>query len=59
MSKKKKSYKIVWLGKIYGESVVMATSKDEAEKLAKQGKDKNFEKLDIYPNWEIEKIEVM
>jgi len=55
---KKKRYKIIWSAKIFGESSVMATSKEEARELAEQGKDEGFERLDHkLPHWDIEEVE--
>ena len=54
-----KTYKIVWKAIVYGESVVEANSKEEAERLALEGKDRDFEELtDRYygKDWEIEEI---
>jgi len=55
-----KAYKIVWKAVIYGESVVEANSKEEARKLALEGKDRDFEELSsgYYDDrdWEIEEI---
>ena len=54
---KKKLYRVLWSAKIYGESVVEATSKEEARRLAEQGKDKGFERLEHTDlEWEIEEV---
>jgi len=50
-------YKINWFSKRFGESYVSANSKEEARKIAEEGKDENFEENDYLGDWFIESIE--
>lgn len=52
-----KTYKIVWISKRFGESVVEANSEEEARKLAQDGKDTDFDELDGDDDWAINNIE--
>lgn len=47
-------YKIIWVSRLYGESIVEADSPEEARVNALKGKDTNFEELDPNNDWEID-----
>lgn len=48
---------IKWKGELEGSSEVMAHTKEEAESIAYDGQDENFEFDDPEGNWKIDKIE--
>ena len=50
-------YKVVWESRLYGESVVEASSPEEAKTRALVGEDTDFEQFDPDGDWEIESIE--
>ena len=51
------TYKIIWVSRLYGESMVEADSVEEARTKALTGQDHDFEVLDPSGDWDIDWIE--
>mgnify|MGYP001569005299 CR=1 FL=1 len=47
-------YRVVWVTRLYGKSMVEANSKQEAFEKAMRGEDTEFEELDPNSGWEID-----
>ena len=48
------TYKITWVSRLYGTSIVEANSQQEAFEKAMRGEDTDFEQLDPNSDWEID-----
>ena len=49
-------YKVVWVSKLYSESMVEANSPEEAKVKALANEDEDFEQLDPDGDWEIDSV---